>query len=111
MFGSGFTNLINKKQTYKGFYVIIQNENEIVNLTKREVLPEHDKLGTKIQISIHDSADIKNKILKICSQQQIVKVGETTATAHSNNTCKYVTNSEHEIGLEDNVPHRQHNIC
>jgi len=111
MFGTGFTNPINKKQPYKGFYVVIQNENEIVNLTKREVLPEHDKLGTKIQISVHESTDIKNKVLKVCSQQHVVKMGDGTAAVHSNGTCKYVTNSEHEISLEDNIPHYQHNIC
>jgi len=103
MFGSSFTDQVNKKQTYNGFYVIIQNENELVNLTKREVLPAHDKLGTKIQISIHEPADIKNKILKICSQQQIVKIENTTTTDHSHGNCRYVTNNEHEVGLEDNL--------
>jgi len=101
MFGAGFTDQLNKRQTYNGFYVIIQNENELVNLTKTEVLPEHDKLGTKIQISVHDPADIKNKILKICSQQQIVKMDKRTTASHDG--CRYVTNSEHEIGLEDNI--------
>jgi len=103
MFGTGFADQVNKRQTYNGFYVIIQNENELVNLTRREVLPEHDKLGTKIQISIHDPTDIKNKILKICSQQQIVKMDKQSTANHSHENCRYVTNSEHEIGLEDNI--------
>jgi len=103
MFGSSFTDQINKRQTYNGFYIIIQNENELVNLTKRELLPEHDKIGTKIQISVHEPADIKNKVLKICSQQQIVKLDKQTTGDHGHDTCRYVTNSEHEIGLEDNI--------
>jgi len=107
MFGSSFTDQVNKKQTYNGFYVIIQNENELANLTKKEVLPAHDKLGTKIQISIHEPADIKNKTLKICSQQQIVKIDRKEASDHSHDNCRYVTNSEHEISLEENVSLRK----
>jgi len=107
MFGSSFTDQVNKKQTYNGFYVIIQNENELANLTKKEVLPAHDKLGTKIQISIHEPADIKNKTLKICSQQQIVKIDRKETSDHSHDNCRYVTNSEHEISLEENVSLRK----
>jgi len=99
MFRTSFADQVGKRKTCNGFYLIIQNENELVNKTRTEVLPEQDKLSTKIQISIHDPTDLQNKVLKINSQQQIVKMDKESTASH----CRYVTNSEHEVGLEDNI--------